>query len=109
DVFYLINNLFAQGPPPLPGAGRYRLGTTGLWTSYERRGWASEYWNGQVIRQFFDNDAVVGSTVQAEVAKQLDVMAGMGVNAISFEIRATDTAPGFVFPQCNIDPAGGFP
>src|SRR5947207_14465973 len=45
-----------------------QLPTRGLWVQFERRGWSSEYWTGQVIQQFNDFDPVVGHTVPEEVA-----------------------------------------
>jgi hypothetical protein len=82
----------------------------GLYVQFERRGWPSEYWPGQVIQSFDQFDAVVGGTVSAEVAIQLDSMRRMGVNAITYELRTADRTAdpnGFVFPTCNIPPVLG--
>src|SRR6058998_3957645 len=62
----------------------------GLYVQFERRGWPSEYWPGQVIQSFDQFDGVVGRTVSAEVAAQLDSMRRMGVNAIAYELRTAD-------------------
>ena len=82
----------------------------GLYVQFERRGWGAEYWPGQVIQNFDQFDAVVGRTVAAEVALQLDSIRGMGVNAITYELRATDPAyiPGSDgFPTCSLPPVLG--
>lgn len=82
-----------------------RLQVRGLYTQFDRRGWASEYWSGQVISDFYVYDPVVGHSTAKEVALQLDKIRGMGVNTIAFELRAFDPTwdPGpFVPPACNI-------
>ena len=82
----------------------------GLYVQFERRGWASEYWSGQVLQRFDSVDAVVGTLVSAEVGLQLDVMHGFGVNTISFELRTADSVyvnDGFTPPTCNIPPVLG--
>jgi hypothetical protein len=87
-----------------------RLRVRGLYTQFERRGWSSEYWSGQVISDFYIYDTVVGQTRAKEVALQLDKIQGMGVNAIAFELRACDPTyvPGpFVPPECNLPPTLG--
>ena len=86
------------------------LPVRGVYVQFERRGWASEYWSGQVIANFNSFDSVVGHTVAEEVSLQLDTMRQMGVNAIAFELRASDPTwnPGpFEPPDCNIGPALG--
>ncbi len=91
--------------------GRFLVPFRGLWTQFERRGWASEYWPGQVIQDFSTFDSVVGGTVKDEVALQLDKMREMGVNAITIELRTADPvfiSGGFVPPGCNIPPVLGF-
>ena len=84
-----------------------QLSTRGLWAQFERRGWASEYWPGQVIQQFNNFDSVVGHTVSAEVALQLDAMRGMGVNTITIELRTADTDGNSAFPTCHVSPPLG--
>src|SRR5712664_505604 len=82
----------------------------GLYVQFERRGWAAEYWSGQVIHQFDSVDAVVGTTVATEVGTQLDIIDGLGVNTIGFELRSTDSIwvnDGFTPPTCNIPPTLG--
>jgi hypothetical protein len=86
------------------------LPVRGLYVQFERRGWASGYWPGQVISDLNSFDDVVGHTVADEVALQLDVMRQMGVNAIAYELRASDPTwiPGPLEPpECNIGPALG--
>ena len=51
--------------------GNAALPVRGLYVQFERRGWAAEYWSGQVIRDFNTFDSVVGSTVAEEVELQL--------------------------------------
>jgi Big-like domain-containing protein len=85
------------------------LKNAGLYTQIERRGYPSEYWSGQVIQNWNQFDSVVGSTTSQEVSLQLDNMKAMGVNTITFELRAADpTSTGnFTPPDCNIGPALG--
>ncbi len=83
-----------------PREGRYRMATRGIWTQFERRGWPSQYWTGDEIRTFYDFDSVVGSTVGAEIDRQLGVMQEMGVNAITIELRTTGTGPES-YPTCD--------
>jgi len=75
---------------------------------FERRGWSSEYWTGQVIQQFNDFDPVVGHTVSEEVALQLDAMVGLGVNTVTLELRTADQDGNFTFPTCHLNPVLGF-
>jgi|GEM_PF-2023911 len=87
-----------------------RLQIRGLYVQFERRGWASGYWSGQVISDFNEYDSLVGHTVAEEVALQLDKIREMGVNTIAFELRASDPTwdPGpFLPPACNIGPSLG--
>ena len=85
------------------------LPVRGLYVQFERRGWPSEYSPGQVIQNFDQPDAVVGSTVAAEVALQLDAMRAMGVNAITYELRSADAVDlgSFTPPTCNLPPVLG--
>src|SRR6266480_2901403 len=85
-----------------------QLRTRGLWVQFERRGWASEYWPGQVIQQFNNFDSVLGHKVSDEVALQLNAMRAMGVNTITIELRTANTDGNFTFPTCNINPVLGF-
>ncbi len=103
----------AAGQPAQVGGptGRFRLRTRGLHAAFERRGWESGYRPGEVIQNFKTFDSVVGSTVAAEVARQLDIMRAMGINTISLELRSADKTyiPGpFVPPTCNLGPVLGF-
>src|SRR5213593_766043 len=86
------------------------LPVRGLYVQFERRGWPAEYSPGQVIQNFDQFDAIVGSTVAAEVGLQLDTMRRMGVNAITYELRSAD--PEYIpggegFPTCNLQPVLG--
>jgi len=86
------------------------LPVRGLYAQFERRGWPSEYWPGQVIQTFDQFDGVVGSTVAAEIALQLDTLHRMGVNTITYELRTADPdyVPGTdAFPTCKLPPVLG--
>jgi hypothetical protein len=84
------------------------LKNAGLYVQFERRGWPTEYWSGEVIQNWDQFDSTVGSTVSSEVSLQLDQLKAMGVNTISFELRAADlTLSVFQPPACNIDPVLG--
>ena len=67
------------------------------------------YWSGEVIQKWDQFDWVTGSIVSQEISLQLDKMKAMGVNTITFELRAADnTYTGtFTPPDCNIGPALG--
>ncbi len=82
----------------------------GLYVQFERRGAASGFWSGDVLQRFDSVDAVVGTTVHAEVGLELGIMHGMGVNTITFELRSADSLVdpnGFVPPGCNEPPVLG--
>jgi len=86
------------------------LPVRGLYVQFERRGWSSEWWSGQVISDFNSMDDVVGYTVAEEVSLQLDQIKMLGVNTIAFELRSSAATydPGqFIPPNCNISPALG--
>lgn len=85
-----------------------QLATRGLWVQFERRGWSSGYWPGEVIEQFNDVDSVVGHKVSDEVSLQLDAMHEMGVNTITLEIRTADKDANSSFPTCHVNPVLGF-
>ena len=89
--------------------GRFLVKGRGLYTQFERRGWASEYWSGEVIQNWNTFDPVVGSTVAQEVSLQLDKIRALGVNTITFELRTADpTFTGnFTPPDCNEPPVLG--
>jgi hypothetical protein len=89
--------------------GRFLVKSPGLYTQFERRGWASEYWSGEVIQNWNTFDPVVGSTVAQEVSLQLDKIKALGVNTITFELRTADpTFTGnFTPPDCNEPPVLG--
>jgi hypothetical protein len=83
----------------------------GLTVQFERRGYPNGYYPGDAIRDFSNYDDVVGHTVAIEIALQLDAMKLMGVNTISFELRACDPTyipEPFVPPNCNLGPSLGF-
>ena len=86
------------------------LKDAGIFVQFERRGWPAEYWSGEIIQNWNQFDSVVGSAVSSEVSLQLDKMRAMGVNTITFELRAADPTNLGVFqpPACNIDPVLGF-
>jgi hypothetical protein len=93
------------GTPP----GYFLVQDSGLYVQFERRGWPSEYWPGQVIQNWNQFDSVVGGAVSSEVALQLDKMRAMGVNTITVELRAADTGSTGTFapPDCNVPPVLG--
>ena len=96
------------GPTPSAAlTGRHPLGRVGLWVQFERRGWASGYYPGELIRNFDQFDKAVGSLVSDETSLQLDKMKAMGVNTISFELRTSDpdtypVCPPQSFPSCEV-------
>ena len=86
------------------------LEVRGLYVQFERRGWPSGYWSGDLIQNFTDFDDVVGRTVAEEVSEQLEAMKAIGVNTITFELRATDAVsipPPREPPECNVSPPLG--
>ncbi len=86
------------------------LEVRGLYVQFERRGWPSGYWSGDVIQKFAEFDELVDHTVAEEVSQQLDAMGAMGVNTITFELRSTDPVwiPGpREPPECNVSPPLG--
>ncbi|HKA92037.1 MAG TPA: hypothetical protein VKE22_30445 [Haliangiales bacterium] len=90
-------------------ASRHRIPDRALVVGFERRGYPSEYWNGQVVQDWNVFDPVVGSTRANEVALELDKMREMGVNVLRFEIRSSDPTDGpFVPPTCLLGPPLGF-
>ena len=86
------------------------LEVRGLYVQFERRGWPSGYWSGDLIKNFNDFDEVVGHTVAEEVSQQLDAMRAIGVNTITFELRSSDAVlirgPRTI-PECNVSPSVG--
>jgi hypothetical protein len=80
-----------------------------LVTQFERRGASWGYVWGEVIQQFHNSDPVVGSTVEAEVKRQLDQMRAIGVNEINYQLRTADPVaePEFKPPDCNQPPVQG--
>jgi hypothetical protein len=97
-------------PPTPTQVPRVLLPVRGMYTQFDRRGWPSEYWSGEIINGFNKVDDVVGHTVSEEVSLQLDEMKRMGVNTIAFELRSADPKPDsgpFVPPACNLGPALG--
>ncbi len=89
--------------------GRFPVKSAGLYTQFERRGWASGYWSGEVIQNWNSFDPIVGGTVAHEVSLQLDTIKAFGVNTITFELRTADpTFTGnFTPPDCNEPPVLG--
>jgi hypothetical protein len=79
----------------------------GLYVQFERRGYPSEYWTGQAIRDFNKFDDVVGHTVSEEIALQLDQMKQIGVNTLTLELRSatpTNSPAPFTPPTCYLSP-----
>jgi uncharacterized protein (TIGR03437 family) len=83
--------------------GRFRSKAPGLRGQFDRRGYPSEYVNGQLIQLFSQFDSVVGSTVGDEISLQLDKIHQMGVTTVTIEWRTADPGAGavpFVPPTC---------
>ena len=91
-----------QAETPIP---RVLLPVRGLYIAFERRGWGSGYYSGDVISNFNNYDEIVGHTVAEEVSLQLDIIKQMGVNTITFELRSADPTNTdlFEYPSCNIN------
>ena len=89
----------------LPGT----LSIKGVWAQFERLGGQGGFWNGELLKQWDSVDATAGVKVSDAVAQQMDVMRGIGINAISFQIVGTDsTSTGSSTPPaCYIPPLGG--
>jgi hypothetical protein len=100
----------SPAPPTATAIPKVLLPVRGLYVQFDRRGYPSEYWSGQAIREFNNYDDVVGHTVSEELSLQLDQMKQMGVNTIAFELRSSASTyiPGpFVPPTCNLPPTLG--
>jgi hypothetical protein len=82
--------------------GHYLFARRGLDVQFERRGSTTGYNPGEVLQKWNEFDDVVGSTVAAEVARQLDHMKALGVNEIWYPLRSSDAGydPNFVPPAC---------
>lgn len=82
--------------------GHYLFTTRGVDVQFERRGSSTGYNPGEVLQKWNEFDEVVGSTVEAEVARQLDHMKALGVNEIWYPLRSSDAGydPNFVPPAC---------
>ena len=89
-----------------PGLLRYR----GLYVEFERRGFPNGYYPGDAIGEFGLQDQFIPSLglVREEIARQMDIMLGFGVNNIVTELRTADSilVPR-VFPTCNVSPSTG--
>lgn len=81
----------------------------GLFTQFEDRGAPNGYYDGDLLQRWDSLDSYVGTTVATEVAAQMDAMRTLGVNTITFELRATDSVwtGTFTPPDCNIPPSLG--
>jgi hypothetical protein len=84
--------------------GHYLVATRGLDVQFERRGSTTGYNPGEVLQTWNEFDDVVGSTVAAEVSRQLDHMKALGVNEIWYPLRSSDAGydPNFVPPACPV-------
>jgi hypothetical protein len=79
------------------------LPARGLYVQFERRGWASGYYSGELLYNYNEPGPVAGHTIADEVSDQLDAMAALGVNRLTFELRSADNSyDPFVYPQCTI-------
>ena len=122
DGFMQAKNIVPQpfgatAPAPL---GKQLLAGRGVWAIFDRRGYPNGYYSGDAIKMFDQHDqdlqnllgsgANVAATVRDEIASQLGKMRAMGMNRITFELRATD--PVFINepfnpPDCNLAPSLG--
>ena len=89
--------------------GHYLLRNSGLYLPFERRGATSGFLAGEALQNWNQTDSVLGTTVAAEASLQLDQMKAMGVNTVTYELRAAnaDTNPAVVPPVCNVIPVLG--
>jgi len=79
-----------------PGA----LPIRGAWTLFEHLGAPGGYWNGEMLRSF--------DSISVDVAAQMDAMRSFGINAISFQLVASDSVLGDVGPPtCSVNPIVG--
>jgi hypothetical protein len=86
------------------------LPVRGLYVQFERRGSKEGFWSGQVLQLWNTTDELLGHKVSEEVALQLDEMARMGVNTITFELRSSSPESkdsDFVPPKCPLPPVLG--
>jgi hypothetical protein len=109
-VLLIPLGVLQSGHPPLKMTDRVQssvakvlLPARGLYVQFERRGYPSMYYSGEAIYNFNTYDPVVGHTYAEEISQQLDAIQAMGVNAITFELRAAANSYGpFVYPGCTI-------
>lgn len=101
------SNTASSMPSRIPGI---LLPIRCLYTSFDKRGYPSGYYSGDLILNFNDFDPIVGHSVRDETSLQLDEIQKLGVNTIAFELRSSDSY--FLFgpftpPECNLSPALG--
>ena len=102
--------ILQPGTPPVHGTGMVEspsanliLPARGLYVQFEHRGWASGYYSGEILKDFNEPGPVAGHTIADEVSDQLDAMAALGVNRLTFELRSADNSNDpFTFPECTI-------
>ena len=89
--------------------GHFLFKNVGLHTQFDQRGQWVGWWSGQVIQQWDQFDWVTGGIVSQEISLQLDKMKEMGVNTITFELRAADNTytVNWTPPDCIIQPPLG--
>jgi hypothetical protein len=78
-----------------------KLDLRGVWALFENTASPSGFYNGDTIKSF--------DSIAPQISAQMDLMVQMGVNAISFQIAATDptyTGPPTP-PSCNMPPVTG--
>ncbi len=86
------------------------LAVRGLFAQIEDRGATYGYYGGELLQDWRSTEQGVGIPVESEAAAQFDAMRALGVNTITFELRATDasmSSAGFVPPDCNLPPLLG--
>jgi hypothetical protein len=84
--------------------GRKIMSQVGLWTQFDRRGWASGYWQGELIQNFDDVDTFLGHKYSDEAALQLDAMKALGVTHITYELRTADASTANADGTCTAQP-----
>jgi hypothetical protein len=81
------------------------LPVRGVIGPFERRGYPSGYYEGQILNEFNNYDQYAGSTVAEEIGVQLEAMRSLGINTIWLTLSAADAQPGnFIPPACTVNP-----
>lgn len=90
------------------------LKNAGLYVQFERRGWPTEYWSGEVIQNWDRFDSTVGSTVSSEVFERgfgraaeaiLEFASNAAVDLIVLGVRKMDP---IIAAYCRTLPKGRY-